>query len=187
MTALTAIARLRRPRLALLLAALLFGGACGGAEGQRPGPRSGVLASGRPLSLTLPRLGGGTLSLEELRGQRVLLTIFATWDLRSQAEAPLMQQLHARRGERDLAVVGVYLGPLGAKGLPLVRTFVEVMGITYPVLLAEPTNPELVGALGTTRQVPRTLLLDPQGRVELEMVGQTDFPRLRALLAREAK
>jgi hypothetical protein len=41
-----------------------------------------------------------------------------------------------------------------------------------------------VGALGKTRQVPRTVLLDSQGRVLLDMMGHTDFPALRRRLER---
>ncbi len=152
--------------------------ACGGAQKQSP-EDGDPLAGARqrtPVSLTLPRLGGGDLSLDALRGKPVLVTLFTTWSLRCQAEAPLLLQLQDRYP--GLQVVGISIGPLGQSGLPLVQAFVEVTGITYPVLLAEHDNLDLVGAFGQVKHVPRTVLLDAAGRELHEHVGQTDFPKL---------
>ena len=151
---------------------------CGGPD--RP-PDTAPSAVGDPVDVTLPLLPRGNLTLSSLRGKPVVLALFATWDLRSQAEAAMMQQLHERRQE-EVSVVSVALGPLGAKGLPMIRTFAEVMGLTYPVMLAEPDDATLAAALGRTTRVPRTLLLDAHGRVLLDMTGQTDFPKLIKVL-----
>ncbi len=159
---------------------LLFLWGCGGGEQNRRHDED-PLAKFKDLpavKLTLPLLGGGEVSLQDLRGKPVLLTLFATWSLRCQAEVPLFSQLQERYGGRGLKVVSIAIGPLGAKGLPMVETFVEVFGISYPVLLSEPGNIDLVGALGAVKHVPRTLLLDRRGKVLLNQEGQTNFPVL---------
>lgn len=118
--------------------------------------------------------------MRSLRGKPVLITLFTTGSIRCQAEMAIFIQLHEREGPRGLQVLGVALAPLGLRGLPLVKTYVEVTKIPFAVLLAEPGNLELVGALGKTPQVPRTVLLDRGGSVVLDHRLRTRFPQLRA-------
>lgn len=175
---------MRRRAPALLCSCLLALTRCGGA--QRPAsnePLSAPESTARGVTMTLPRLGGGSLSIETYRGHPVLITLFTTWCLRCQAEAPLFVRLSER--EAGLRVVGVALDDLTK--LSMVQTYVGFVGFRFPVLLAEPTSLELVGGLGPTRQVPRTVLLDAKGVVVQDHVGQTDFPRLERALARLTK
>ena len=81
----------------------------------------GAGAAGKPLELnrpaagaggrglTLPKLGGGSVSLADHRGKLVLVTLFTTWSLRSQAEAPRFIQYHERLGPRGLKVLPICL------------------------------------------------------------------------------
>ena len=142
-----------------------------------PGPSSAV-------DFTLPMLRGGSLVLSSLRGKPVVLALFSTWDMRCQAEAPLFTRLRERFGPRGLEVIGVSVAAPGNRSVVLVKTYAEVMGLRHTVLLAGPQDLELVGALGQTRQVPRTVLLDSRGRIVLDMMGHTDFPALRLALER---
>ena len=116
------------------------------------------------------------MSLSGLRGGPVVLTMFTTWSLRCQAEAPQFVQLHERWKSRGLRVVGV---SLSADDASLVRTYVEFVGYRFDVALARPDDLELVAAFGLTRQVPRTVLLDGAGRVLRDFEGLTDFVTLR--------
>jgi thiol-disulfide isomerase/thioredoxin len=147
--------------------------------GKRSGGAGGV-------QMTLPRLGGGRVALSELRGNPVVITLFTTWCLRCQAEAPLFVQLHEHGEGRGLRILGI---ALDHRGRPMVETYVEHVGFAFDVLLANPTDLELIGGLGITRQVPRTVLLNRKGAiVQDHHKGQTDFDRLRkgveALLGR---
>ena len=60
----------------------------------------------------------------------------------------------------------------------MVQTYVEVNGVTFPVALSAADNPDLTGALGPVRIVPRTVVLDGKGQVVLDQPGQTNFPEL---------
>jgi peroxiredoxin len=131
-----------------------------------------------PVQMTLPRLDGGTLSIESLRGRPVLLTLFTTWWVPCQGEAPTFVRFDERFRQDGLAVVGVALDEAGKTPAQLVRLWVDEMGIRYPVLLAPPNDLELVGGVGQTKAVPRTLLLDRQGRIILDQVGKTRFQAL---------
>ena len=130
--------------------------------------------------MTLPRLGGGKLAIESYRGHPVLITLFTTWCLRCQAEAPLFIKIHEQRKPQGLEVVGIALDDLTK--VSMVQTYVEFVGYTFPVLLAEPNNLELVAALGPTKRVPRTVLLDRAGRIVEDHVAQTHFDRLERAL-----
>lgn len=159
---------------------LLLACACSGPQKKSPASAREVFGPGpsAAVSFTLPLLRGGSLTLASLRGRPVLLSLFSTWDLRCQAEVPFFNQLHQRTRSQGLELLGISLAPPGNRSLTLIKTFVEVTGIRYDVLLAEPQDLELVGALGKTWQVPRTVLLDRQGRLVLDQVGQTNFPEL---------
>ena len=81
---------------AAALAAALLSGACSGPAPQQPDPLSPAPLTTRPgAQMTLQRLGGGEVSLQGLRGKPVLITLFTTWCLRCQAEAPLFNQIQA--------------------------------------------------------------------------------------------
>ena len=133
-----------------------------------------------PVSMTLPRLDGGKLSLASLRGRPVLLTLFTTWWVPCQEEAPAFVRFDERFRQDGLAVVGIALDNAGITPARLVQLYVSEMGIRFPVLLAPPDDLELVGGVGATKAVPRTLLLDRQGRIVLEHVGRTRFQALEA-------
>lgn len=160
----------------LLLMLLLTLAAC---PQQRPDPPQHVAPTLPPLRLTLPRTAGGKLSLEALRGHPVVITLFTTWCLRCQAEAPLFVRAHERLRGRG-RVVGIALDLQAS----LVRTYVEFVGFKFDVLLARPDDLELVGAIGATRQVPRTMLVDSEGRVVIDQSGFTDFATLEPQLER---
>lgn len=170
----------------LILCAVFVSAGCGGSNQQGRVDMDPAAQARRqaPVSLILPRLGGGEISLQELRGAPVVVTLFSTWSMRAQAEAPLLVQLHERHQARGLQLVGVAITSPGEKGTLMVETYVEVNGVTFPVALSAPDNPDLVAALGPVRIVPRTLLLDGKGRIVLDQPGQTDFAELYKLVER---
>jgi peroxiredoxin len=126
------------------------------------------------------------VSLEDLRGYPVVVTLFTTWCLRCQAEAPRFVQMHERLRRCGLRMVGVVLDVETSHAV--IKTYVDYLGFRFPVALAAPTDLDLVAAFGPTKAVPRTLLLDRDGRIVLDQHSQTDFPgleqRVRDLLAK---
>gem|GEM_PF-5862225 len=122
----------------------------------------------------MPQLGGGRLRLSHYRGKPVVVTLFTTWSLRSQAESPRFNQLHDQRSQ-EFQVVGIALD----RNFRLVEAYAEVMDLRYPVGLSSPDNLDLVAALGQVKQVPRTVVLDAQGQIVQDQdTGQTHFGTL---------
>ena len=110
-----------------------------------------------------------------------MIFMFTTWSLRAQVEAPQFVQMHDQLAKRGLRIIGI---ALDRRTGPLVKTYVNYMHMRFSVAIAEPDNAALLAALGRTHKVPRTLLLDPQGRVRLDFQGATRFKKLRANVER---
>ncbi len=168
-------------RLALVAAALVSG-ACSAPAPAPMDPLGQVPSAERKgVQMTLPRLGGGEVSLKGRPGKPVLITIFTTWCLRCQREAPLFNQLHDAYARR-LRVLGVVVD---VKMQPaILQTYVEFVKFRFDVAVARPDDLELLGGLGPTRRVPRTVLLDRRGVLVLDHVGQTNAPALKKALGR---
>jgi thiol-disulfide isomerase/thioredoxin len=174
-------AMIRHTMLLLLLAPPLplHGGCTGSSEAAAGDPLAPTAEEVRKagVGMTLPLLKGGEVALERMRGAPVVITLFTTWCLRCQAEAPLFNQLFAAHARQGLRMLGIAVDV--RTKVTLIRTYVEFVKFRFDVALAQPDDLELVGGLGRTRRVPRTVLLDRHGAIVLDHVGQTDFPALR--------
>jgi hypothetical protein len=139
----------------------------------------GGRAAARPTgALVLPALDGPRIRLAELRGHPVVIFMFTTWSLRAQAEASRFVELHERLGPRGLRLIAVALDHDKISRVQL-EEYVRFVGMGFPVVLAGPDDLDLVAAFGATTKVPRTVLLDREGRALVDHQGQTDFLRLR--------
>jgi peroxiredoxin len=131
------------------------------------------------LDISLPTLRGETLRLAELRGQVVLLNIWATWCYPCRAEMPAMAALYRRYStHQPFTIVAVANDPQGRE---VVEPFVEAHKLPFPILL-DPDN-SLAMQLDLPG-IPSSYLLDQQGRIVLREVGQRDWnhPDMHRLL-----
>jgi thiol-disulfide isomerase/thioredoxin len=124
---------------------------------------------------TLESLDGESVSLQELRGQWVLVNFWATWCPPCVSEMPYLQQV---ADERDMAVLGVNFKESEAA----VERFVAENDITFPILM----NPdELLLLFYQARSLPRTHVIDPEGNIALSIIGAVDEERFGAWLERQ--
>lgn len=110
-------------------------------------------------------LKGVPQSLEQFRGKVVVLNFWATWCLPCQQEVPALVQLDEQYRERGLNVIGI---SVDRQGTPQqvqrqLRRFVEKYGIQYPVYVDG--DLEVVKKFGSFTAIPRTFVLDRQGKV----------------------
>ena len=116
-------------------------------------------------SVTLPCLGGARqVDLAGLRGEPLVVNLWASYCGPCRDELPILQQLHERAGGR-LRLIGVdFVDPHPAAALELAA----LSGVTYP-LLSDPQghlrSPMRISAL------PVTVLVDPDGRVAYTKFG----------------
>ncbi len=139
------------------------------------------LSAGDPApAYAAPTLEGDTLSLAELRGQAVLLNVWATWCLPCRQEMPDLQALHEELGDEGLRVIGVSIDSRGA-GRD-VRDFLQQYGISFTIL----HDPEerVTRTFRMSGGIPQTFLIDREGRIVQRWIGifNPDTPENRARL-----
>jgi peroxiredoxin len=109
-------------------------------------------------AFTLPTADGGTLALEELRGQVVLLNFWATWCEPCRAEMPELDTLAREFGPRGFQVVGIDVGERPDQ----VRQFAAELKIAFPLVLD--TDGQVYPAYGVMG-LPTSYLIDAEGRI----------------------
>jgi peroxiredoxin len=130
-----------------------------------------LIRLGRPTlapDFTVPRLGSGSVSLKELRGQLVFLNFWATWCLPCKEEMPSMERLHQRYKSRGLVVLGMSVDRNG----PAVAPFVKHLGLTFPIGL----DPDMaVADRYRVRALPSTFLIDRKGNTVTVAFGAREW------------
>jgi cytochrome c biogenesis protein CcmG, thiol:disulfide interchange protein DsbE len=157
---------------AAVLVASLSIAACSGE------PLPGSVGAAAP-AYSAVTLDGDSVALAGLRGDVVLLNMWATWCHPCREEIPVLQRLHERLAPRGLRVVGVSVDA-GSDG-ERVGAFAREFGMTYPIWL-DPN--ERVAETFHTLGVPTTLLIDRAGVVRWRHTGpvkETDPALSRAL------
>ena len=150
-------------RRLLALAAICLGGCTAEAVEMPP-----VIGQPAP-AFSAPSLSGGELSLGDLRGQVVLLNVWATWCPPCREEMPGLQRLHEELADEGLAVTAVSIDRAAARGE--VEEFVRANSITFRVLL-DPG--ERVTRTYRTTGVPETFLVGRDGTLLRRWIGQID-------------
>jgi len=137
-------------------------GAC---SALRPNPLSASLRS-LEADFTLPDLGGKPLSLRQLRGRPVLVSFFATWCPPCVEEAPSLESLARRIGDRaTVLIVSV------DEDLDALQKF-YAKGTAAKVVRDESRKiPESFG----TSKYPESFLLDRGGKVRYAFINQRDW------------
>ena len=121
----------------------------------------------------LTQLGGDDpASLEEYRGEWVLVNFWSSWCKPCRAESPDLQEFqNAHAGE--VAVVGINLEDASDDA----KAFVAEFGLTYPQLRAA-NNREIREDYGMVAR-PENFLIDPEGKVALIQRGPVNDAILR--------
>jgi cytochrome c biogenesis protein CcmG/thiol:disulfide interchange protein DsbE len=150
------------PLLALLAVAALGLALAAGTSGNGQGAAGGMAsrAPGAPApALARQTLTGDPFDLAALRGQVVLVNIFASWCGPCRNELALLAEAQRRWSARGLHVVGVDV----RDSAEAVRALLDETGAGNLTVLPDPTGTTAVdwGARG----VPETFLVDRDGRI----------------------
>lgn len=144
---------------------------------KRAAPAGGAIAARAPVELTLRRADGRFLDVGDLRGEKVVLFIFTTYDSVSLAGLGPLAELRRSRGTEVIAIAAEPSARL------LVGSFAEVLKPPFPITY-DPLGhvPEGRSALGPLVAVPTVVVLDRAGRIAARHVGYASFDVLLELL-----
>jgi peroxiredoxin len=122
-------------------------------------PSEGGPTVGEPIAdYTATTLEGDSVALSSLRGEVVLLNLWATWCIPCQTETPYLQSIFEEYRDRGLRVVGVSQDVGDARRD--VEAFVGEYGVTYTILL----DPRMRGIdLYRVIGMPGSFLIDREG------------------------
>jgi cytochrome c biogenesis protein CcmG/thiol:disulfide interchange protein DsbE len=140
----------------------------------------GLLTSGRsskslqgrkapPFALSL--FDGGTISLDELRGQVVVVNFWASWCAECRDEAGLLEEVWQEYREQGV----VFLGVVYVDTEPEARAYIERYGLTYP------NGPDLGSKISRDYRitgVPETFFIAQGGRLAYVKIGPLERSEL---------
>ena len=118
---------------------------------------------GMSKDFTLTDLEGTSHALSSYKGKVVLLDFWASWCPPCRAEIPHLVNIYNAYKDKGLVIIGVGLD----KRANLVKIQRELK-IDYTVLVDEKSE---VGRLYDVKGIPRTLILDKEGRIAADHVG----------------
>jgi thiol-disulfide isomerase/thioredoxin len=113
------------------------------------------------------QLDGRRASLEDLRGQVVVLDFWATYCPPCREEIPHLVKLQRQFGPQGFKVIGLNVG--GPEDRPKVPEFVRLYGIQYELAEPDPETTRLF--LADNSAIPQTFVLDRRGRLIRHFVG----------------
>lgn len=123
---------------------------------------------GRAPELRLKDTQGRWRSLDEFRGNVVIVNFWATWCEPCIAEMPSLQAFKSRFESENLVVVGVNLGEAESR----ISLFTDRAGTNFPILL---DRDGVAKKDWKVNGVPATFVLDAAGRARYRVSGALDF------------
>lgn len=120
-------------------------------------------------SLTLSSLDGKEHSLDEYRGQVVLVNLWATWCPPCKAEMPILDTYFQEHSDEGFTLIAINDGDTKED----VITFVENYGLSFPVWI-DTEHKATINAF-KTQSLPSSFVLDREGVIRLRWVGQIEI------------
>jgi len=131
-------------------------------SGHIPAPQVGFAAP----DFSLPSTEGKTYTLSELRGQAVLINLWATWCPPCRAEMPTIEKIYQEYKDQGFIVLAV---DMTYQDDPLqIVPFSEEHGLTFPILLDESG---VVGSAYQLRSLPSSFFVNREGIITEVVIG----------------
>ncbi|MGD6956545.1 peroxiredoxin family protein [Rossellomorea aquimaris] len=123
-----------------------------------PGPNVGDKA----IDFKLDTLTGGSVTLSELKGKKVVLNFWATWCPPCKEEMPIMQEFYTKNG-KDIEILAINIDPQYN-----VKEYQKAIGLTFPILL---DKDDKINTAYDILTVPTTYIINEQGIITHKQIG----------------
>ena len=145
-------------------------------------PKTSTVLQGRPapdfeLTAFNGQFDGQRFSLDDMRGQVVVLNFWASWCVECDKEMALLEQAWQDYGDRGVQFIGVDYLDIDTEGL----AYLDHYGITYP------NGPDIGSQIFQDYRctgVPETFFIDKDGMIQHVQIGPITQPQLYGLLDR---
>lgn len=127
-----------------------------------PSPREGFSAP----DFTLDLLGGGQVTLSDLRGKVVMVNWWASWCPPCRAEMPAIEKVYRANKDRGFEVLAVNSTFQDSEADA--AAFVQNLGLTFPIPL---DRTGAVSARYLLRALPSTYFIDRRGVIRSVVIG----------------
>jgi peroxiredoxin len=127
-----------------------------------PAPQAGFAAP----DFTLQTSAGEEYKLSKLKGNAVLVNLWATWCPPCRAEMPAIEKMYQEYKDQGLVVLAINM--TYQDDLANVPPFIQEYGLAFPVLLDETG---VVGAAYQLRSLPSSYFIDRAGIIQEVVIG----------------
>lgn len=134
----------------------------GGTQTVTAAPQEGFLAP----DFSLQSITGETYTLSDLRGQAVVINLWATWCPPCRAEMPALQKMYEEYGDQGLVILAV--NSTVQDDAAAIAPFASEYGLTFPILL---DGAGLATSAYQVRSLPSSYFIDRQGIVRKVIIG----------------
>ncbi len=131
-------------------------------------------------SSKLQDLQGTVRSLEEWRGQIVVVNFWATWCAPCREEIPALLAVQARFASKSVQIIGIALDTAANS-----REFARDFKIDYPLLIGDAGSIAMMRNLGNpSGGLPFTVVLDRTGKIAHRHLGALTREALQEILGK---
>ena len=124
-------------------------------------------------AITLKTIDGETVAMEDLKGQPVVLTFWATTCPGCVKEMPHLVELYEKYNARGLEVIGVAMAYDPPNQVVAMRERRQL-----PYTIALDVDSSAAQAFGDVRLTPTTFLIDTDGRIVYKRLGEFDMDHM---------
>ena len=121
-----------------------------------------------PSPLILQNVNGMRVDLSQFKGQVVLVNFWASWCEPCRDEMPSLDRLQRRLRDKGFTVLGVNIG----EGTPRIKQFLQSVPVDFQIVR---DTDSVVLKAWRVRMLPASFLLDKNGMLRYQMVGDADW------------
>jgi cytochrome c biogenesis protein CcmG, thiol:disulfide interchange protein DsbE len=131
-------------------------------------PKGPVRVGSAAPNFTLPKLGGGNVTLKDFRGKVVVVNFWATWCPPCVEETPSLVAFAQQMEPAGVVVLGVSVD----QDSEALRQFVARNAMKYPI--AQDMQERVPAAYGTNKY-PETYVVDQDGIIVKKLIGVVNW------------